>query len=395
MRSKLPYILLAALFVGYILLEVLGPQPTNWNPSFERDKASPFGSELLYDRLPDIFPDVQVTIAEESPKKVLNIFAKDPVNYIVIQEEFKTDQFEARAMMDFVRRGNNVFIAASIFSGSLADSLDINNEDTFWDLFETFENSPAKDDYLSFDLAFDADQKHYPLMDNVVYNDFYTNGDEVLSTNKTGRTMFIRIGLGEGSFYLHSVPLMFTNYMMVDPVNSQYIAKSLSFLPVENVIWDEFFKPSRIRTDSPVGMILEQTSLRWAWFLGLSGVLLFMVFESKRKQRIIPVLEPVTNTTLEFTQTVGMLYHAHGDHKDICDKKIKFLLEYIRNRWGLSTTEFTSEFKEKLTAKSGVHRMEVEQLFTQIERIQKAKQVDEEALLQLSRWIDDFYVKSR
>ncbi|MBL0018352.1 MAG: hypothetical protein IPP17_18390 [Bacteroidetes bacterium] len=136
--------------------------------------------------------------------------------------------------------------------------------------------------------------------------------------------MFIRIDMGEGSFYLHSVPLMFTNYFMVDPVNNQYISKALSFLPVQDVIWDEYFKPGKVKTDSPVGHLLEQPALRWAWILALAGVLLFMVFESKRKQRIIPVIEPLNNTTLEFTKTVGILYFAHGDHKDISEKKIKF-----------------------------------------------------------------------
>ncbi|HEX2898266.1 MAG TPA: hypothetical protein VHS96_00960, partial [Bacteroidia bacterium] len=73
MRSKAPYILLAVLFVGYILLEVLGPQPTNWNPSYQQDKATPFGSELLFNRLPDLFPGAEIKSVEESPTKVLKL----------------------------------------------------------------------------------------------------------------------------------------------------------------------------------------------------------------------------------------------------------------------------------------------------------------------------------
>ncbi len=398
MRSKLPYIVLAALFVGYILLEVLGPQPTNWNPSFEQDKDSPFGSELVYQSLPDLFPNSKVTTVEESPTKVLKTFEKNKSNYIILQEEFTTDQFEARALMDFVKRGNNVFIAASIFDGSLADSLHVNNKDHYWDIFENGSGSPSKDNYLYLPAAYDPDLKHYPLLDNVVYSSLrriYDGQAEVLSHDKYESEMFLRISMGDGYFYLHSVPLLFTNYFMVDPVNSQYISKCFSFLPDNDVLWDEHFKPGKVKTDSPVSYILDQTSLKWAWFLALAGVLLFMVFESKRKQRIIPNLEPPTNTTLEFTQTVGMLYYAHGDHKDISEKKIKFLLEYIRNRWSLPTTELGSEFREKLCSKSGVHRMEIETLFTLIERIQKRDDVEEAALLQLSRLIDEFNEKSK
>lgn len=397
MRSKIPYIILAALFVGYILLEVFGPQPVNWNPSFEQDKETPFGSQLVYESLPDLFPNSKVTTVEESPAKVLKTFEKKRCNYLIIQEEFKTTQSEATALMDFVRRGNDVFIAASIFNGSLADSLHIDNEKNYWDLFEGLGKTPAKDDYLTFPEKYDADRKHYPLLGNVIYSDlpYYTVNAEVLGTNSREENMFERIPMGDGFFYVHSVPLMFTNYFMVDPVNHQYISKCLSFMPDRDVLWDEYFKPGKVKTDSPVSYILDQTSLKWAWFVTLAGVLLFMFFEGKRKQRIIPVLEPPTNTTLEFTQTVGMLYFAHGDHKDISEKKIKFLLEYIRNRWSMSTTDLGDDFRDKLSAKSGVPRGEIQSLFTLIERIHQATQVEEEALQQLSRWIDEFYQKSK
>ncbi len=398
MRSKLPYIILATLFVGYILLEVFGPQPVNWNPSFEQNKDTPFGSELVYQSLPDLFPNSKVTTVEESPAKVLKTFERKPSNYLIIQEEFKTNQTEAKALLEFVKRGNDVFIAASIFDGSLADSLHANNAKNYWDLFEGLGKVPAKDDYLSFPADFDADGKHFPLLDNVIYSELpsYLMADaEILSTNKQGETMFVRIPLGEGYFYLHSVPLMFTNYFMVDPINHQYISKCLSFMPDRDVLWDEYFKPGKVKTDSPVSYILDQTSLKWAWFVTLAGVLLFMVFESKRKQRIIPVLEAPTNTTLEFTQTVGMLYFAHGDHKDISEKKIKFLLEHIRNRWSMPTTDLGDDFQARLAAKSGVPHLEVQKLFTLIGRIQEATEVEEAALMQLSHWIEDFYFKSK
>ncbi len=397
MRSKLPYIILAVLFVGYILLEMLGPQPTNWNPSFAQDKDVPFGSRLVFESLPDLFPSGKITTVDESPAKVLKTFEKGKSNYIIIQEEFNTDQFEAKALMDFVNRGNDVFIAASIFDGSLADSLKINNKNNYWEIFESFNETPSKNDYLTLSEDIDPDQKHFPLLDNVVYSSLSSSiaDAEILSVNKRTETMFVRVPHGDGFFYLHSVPLMFTNYFMVDPVNNQYISKSLSVLEDRDVLWDEYFKPGKVRTESSVSYLLDQTSLKWAWFLTLAGVLLFVVFESKRKQRIIPAIEPPHNTTLEFTETVGLLYFAHGDHKDISEKKIKFLLEYIRNRWSLSTSELGEEFRDKLCAKSGVHRMDIEKLFTLIERIHKATEVEEDALMQLSRWIEDFYAKSK
>ncbi len=396
MRSKAPYLVLAVLFIGYIMLEVFGPQPENWNPSFEYDKYRPFGSELVYQGLPDLFPGQTIKVVENAPDEVLKEFEKKRANYIIIQEEFKSNQFEAKSLLDFVNRGNNVFISASVFSGSLADSLGIKNEDEFWALFDAFDASPSKNEFLTLDSEIDPKNKHFPLLDNIVYNYFQGSVDgKRLGWNKRDRATYIKVDVGDGSFYLHSVPLMFTNYYMVDPINHEYISRALSMLPVRDVIWDEYFKPGKVHTDSPVAYLLDNRSLKWAWFLSLGGVLMFMLFESKRKQRIIPVIEPPANTTLEFTKTVGRLYFAHGDHKDIAEKKVKHLLEYIRNRWSLPTTDFSDEFRAKLAAKSGAELKQVDLIFELATNIQSADEVEESALIQLSKAIDNFYIQSK
>ena len=251
-------------------------------------------------------------------------------------------------------------------------------------------------EYLTLNEDIDPKNKHYPLLDNILYN--YISGSvdgKRLGWNKRDRATFIQIEVGDGSFFLHSVPLMFTNYYMVDPVNHEYISSALSMLPVRDVIWDEYFKPGKVHTDSPVAYLLDNRALKWAWFLSLGGVLMFMLFESKRKQRIIPVIDPPANTSLEFTQTVGRLYYAHGDHKDIAEKKIKHLLEYIRNRWSMPTTDFNDEFLNKLAGKSGVPLNDVDLIFKLATKIQAADVVEESALIQLSKAIDGFYTMAK
>lgn len=204
-----------------------------------------------------------------------------------------------------------------------------------------------------------------------------------------------RIAHGDGYFYIHSIPLIFTNYFMVDPVNQAYISRTFSFLPNRPVIWDEFFKPNKVRNSSPVKFLLEARALKWAWLVLLGSVLTFLIFESKRRQRIIPVEEPPANSTLEFTHTVGRLYFAHGDHKDLSEKKIRFLLEYIRNRWKLPTTEYNKEFIQRVAAKSGVDVLHVQELFAQAHDVHETESVSDNQLIRLSQQIDEFYAKSK
>lgn len=400
MRRSLPYILLLALFVGYVLLEVLGPQPVSWRPSYERSDDIAFGSMLLYESLPDLFPGQDVTVVEESPTVFFKEFEPRTSNYLIIQEELKSDQFEARALIDYVERGNSVFIAAAMFSGSLADSLDIHNTVTLW---EASEKEPAYDNYLTFREIYDEaaglqgdSAKVYPLLDDVIYNKFTPPIDaEILGQNKQRSAVFLRIARGEGNFYVHAIPLMFTNYFMTDPLNQEYISRALSFLPNQPVYWDEYFKPGHKRSESPVRYVLESPALRWAWFLLIGMIVVFMVFEGKRRQRVIPILETPVNTSLEFTQTVGQLYYAYGDHKDIAEKKFKFLLEYIRNRWNLSTRELSDDFIRRVAVRAGIPQPELSDLFRLAQQIQSTETISEATLVDFSRKIDDFYGRSK
>lgn len=392
MRSKALYFVLAALFIGYILLEILGPQPTNWAPNYAHNRYSPFGSELVYLSLEDVFPDKTIEIIEESPTKSLKEFEASPKNYIIIQEEFKTNQFEAKALLDFVARGNYVFIAADEFKGSLADSLEIH--DTYSDFIARGEltGGLSKTTHVHFSEEIDPYQKDYPILDGIEYSYFSGwNSWENLGEYDDGKTNFVALPHGEGKFLLHSMPLMFTNFYMVDSLCHHYISSAFSQMPIADVMWDNYYKPGKIRTESPVGYLLDNRSLKWAWFVTLGGVLLFMMFEAKRKQRVIPLIEPPANTTLEFTETVGMLYYKHGDHKDIAEKKSKHLLEYIRNRWNLPTNEINEEFKQKLAGKSGYDRNQLDALLHKMQQIHNADEVEEAALLQFSGMVDHFY----
>lgn len=394
MRNKLPIFILVALLIGYVFLEVLGPKADDWSPNYGLDRTEPFGSQLLHEGMADLFPGQDIVTVEESPAERLKEFQKERSNYMIIQQVLNVESDDARSLLRYVENGNNVFIAAVSLEGALGDSLGLNS-DSFWDkIFD--QEVISKDNYVYLDDDFDPTEKHYPLLDNVVYNSFLTyNVDKTLSRNRDNDAIYVRIDKGEGSFYIHSIPYMFTNYFMVDPVNHEYISKVLSFLPERMTYWDEYYKPGRVHVDTPVSFILDQRSLRWSWFLLLATVILFIIFHGKRRQRVIPVVEPPVNDTLEFTRTVGRLYYLHGDHKDIAEKKIKFLLEYIRNRWQLSTGELDDEFRRRLAGKSGAKRPLVDNLFNTIDFVRKSSKIGEENLSLLHRMMDDFYNQSR
>ncbi|MBP6664888.1 MAG: hypothetical protein KA168_06340, partial [Chitinophagales bacterium] len=130
-------------------------------------------------------------------------------------------------------------------------------------------------------------------------------------------------------------------------------------------------------------------------YLTLVGLLLFMLFEARRKQRIIPIVKPLENTTLEFAKTVGMLYYQTADHKDIAEKKIIYLFDYIRKRFFLQNITYTDTFYQQLAQKSTVGIEQINKLFQQIIAIKTQNSISQEQLLRLNETIDAFYRQTK
>ena len=115
--------------------------------------------------------------------------------------------------------------------------------------------------------------------------------------------------------------------------NADYVANAFSYLGDKDVYWDNYKKSGLVVINSPMRFILNQESLRWAYYLGMIGLLIFVVFKAKREQRIIPVIKPLENSSIEFAKAVGGLYYEHRDFTDLIFKKINYFLEHIRSHY--------------------------------------------------------------
>lgn len=206
---------------------------------------------------------------------------------------------------------------------------------------------------------------------------------------------FIRMNYGEGVIYLHSNPMAFTNFFLLDSVNGDYYQKALSFLPPDaNVVWDEYLKSGAEGQQTLFRVIFRYPALKWAYILLILGAILYVLFRTKREQRPIPEIRPLENRTLEFVSVVSSLYYKQRDHVAIANKRINSFLEEVRYNYKLRTEELDSSFIDLLSERSGVARGSVEGLIFLIIRIRKTEHVDEDQLRELVRYIELFKTKS-
>ena len=208
---------------------------------------------------------------------------------------------------------------------------------------------------------------------------------------------FLKIYHGKGTIYVHSNPIVFTNYYLLKDKET-YAENVLSYLPSSTLFWDPQIKFSKYankdnNNQSVFNFFLKHKSLTWFLAVILFGVLLFMIFNARRKQRVIPIIHPLKNNTIAFTQIISSLYLKEQNHKNLIDKKIKYFLEKVRTKYFLDTNNLNKEFIQKLASKSGNKLQNTRYLVNTIITLDKKLECTQEELLTLHKMISIYFKK--
>ncbi len=388
-------LILGALVLALVLVEYFKPRPLDWTPTLSAQDKIPFGALVLDSVLTNLFPGAAVLNSNNTLYEMSEEEEELPENIFILASNFTPDSLDMEVLFKTVESGGNAFIAASFYGSKFADTL---NLQAGFNLGQIIRDEPQiNPESDSASIHFVNPHLHtgayYYRIENV--SDFFTSFDTtrttVLAVNEKNRPVYLKTNWGEGAFYLSSVPLAYTNYYLLKENNSEYAAQSLSYLPVADIAWTEYYQTGRMESPSPLRFVLSNPSLKWGFYVTMGGLLVFMLFEVKRKQRAIPVIEPPKNTTLEFVKTVGNLFYRTKSHKNIAHKKITYFLDYLRTKYRLDTSNMDEEFREKLEKKSGKSREEVDALCNMIKSLEQKESISKKELLALNRKIDVFY----
>lgn len=379
-----------------IIAEIVRPKPINWKSSYTSIDKIPFGSYILFEELNEVTKEnLSIEKIDVNPFDFLNSDRLSyPSNYLFINSAVAFDKRSYEKLITYVREGNSVFISATGFGSMFRDSLKVETE-TDYNLTEE-EVKPA---FFSSNIK---TQEKIPVYKKKIYKSIFKSFD----TTKTAvlgyfkneeidpieNVNFIKINEGDGFIYLHTLPEAFSNYYMLTD-NDQYAADCLSFLENSSQLyWDEYLKDGRIEIKSPIRYVLKQPTLKWAYYLLILGVLLFFIFRGKREQRIIPIVIPLENSSIEFTKTIGDLYFQYGDYGDIISKKITYFLAQIRSKHYLKTDKLNKDFIHRLASKTGHTEEETGELINYIIRITNKGTHNENDLIELNKKIEDFTI---
>jgi hypothetical protein len=133
-----------------------------------------------------------------------------------------------------------------------------------------------------------------------------------------------------------------------------------------------------------------------AWYLLLVGLLVLLLFKSKREQRAVAVVKPEPNLSKEFAETIGNMYYENGNPANIIHKKIDYFLFSIRALYQLDTMELLDDkFLKQLSLKAGVDKEETRQLMVMLERYRKVKNHHIDDVKIVNNAIEDYKQKAK
>ena len=396
------YKILAALillFLGLLVYaEATKPAPINWYPSYGNTDKIPYGLNVLYTTLQQRFGDNFKEVNRPPYEVMLDGNTTLNGTYFFVNDAVNFDEAETQSLLEWVEKGNTLYVASSSVSETLLDTLSLEIE-YYYDL-DNFDRKPlvnlsnpmhTRDTPYSLDI--DVTTSYFTeidTMNTVVLGVYDLQKDKVVGMEEP-KVNFIRQAFGDGFIYLHLLPESFTNYFMLYKNNYEYTNVAQLYIDEETPIyWDNHYKNSKTFYGSPLYMIYKSRYLKWAWYVLLIGVLLWVFFEGKRKQRAIPVVEPLQNQTIAYTHTIAGMYLEKGDHKSIAYHQINHFLEYLRSNYGLDTSVLGLDFITKASAKTANPVDVTKRLVDLIQYIQQKETLTKEDLEKLDKRLQEY-----
>lgn len=392
--NKTLFFIFGVMLVLYIIAQLYQPKKFDWTATLRNDDKNPFGTYIIFKELKSIFPQAQITSHRIPLYNVLHNSNEKQSAYILFEPEFKPGEADLKNLLKYVKNGNIVFLTSFYIDKAILDTLGLKVQ-LFTNVIYNDSTSinfvnPALKTAVNYHFKRSTINGYFDSVNKI-------NSTVILGINKDSMPDFVKVRYGQGYFLVHAAPLCFSNYFMLYHHNSDYTAKALSYIPknIQTVHWDEYYKAGREQPATPLRFFFSNTYLSAALWITVFTALLYLFFEIKRRQRSIPVIEPMRNTTLDFVETVSSVYYSQHDNNSIAHKKIQLWYDFVRQHYYLPTQNTDEAFQQKLQKKSGVPEALIKQIIKNNHRAEAQPVVTDDLLIELSNNIDEFYRLSK
>ncbi|EZH74220.1 hypothetical protein ATO12_15250 [Aquimarina atlantica] len=401
-KSSKILIVIIIVAIGILtFIEASEPEPVNWYPSYAKTDKIPLGSFVSYNLIKESFDIEGLQDINQPPYEFLNDNDSISGTYFFVNGSINFDKNELNTLLKWVENGNTLFVSAKTIENRLLDTLNIETDNLI-----SIDNISTKPlvELVNKELKTPSPF----LYDQDIYNPYFNELDTINATIlgvtqlyndtlkvKDPKVNYIQQSFGKGKILLHTFPEAFGNYFMLTDKNYQYSQNLLAYInPNQKILWDNYYKSGKTFYTSPLFLLLNNRYLKWAYYFVLIGVVLFVIFEGKRKQRSIPIIEPLKNQTLSFTKTISGMYFEKGKHKEIATKQNLLFLDYVRNVLRIPTNELNEKTIIDIASRSNNSIEDTKILFKYFDELNKKVKIEKEDVLKLYELINTFKSQS-
>lgn len=350
----------------------------NWNETYDFNGKEPYGTYLFQKALYAYFPNTPVNLLK-SNHRFTNTYPIHQRNlFIQIGKNSNFDANEVNSLLAQVETGDTWILSTELMNEALESFFELTIVETAVTESYSLKIRQSQDKDKSFESVISLSNSFQNAVSKTIHG---TLGDQ---------PNLLQFTYGEGTILLHSNPLLFTNLSMLQP-SKRYIETLLG--KINHYPYDQIHFTSYIDHDNSVtdfNILWQYPAFKWAFGLLILGIIILLLFETKRRQRSIPLVDAVDNNTLTFIKTVGQLYYNEGQINNLAQKKTTYFLEYIRAKYYINTRILDEAFIDKLHIKSGVEKTHILQLLQIIDKVQRDQKITETEVFQMDKLIKLF-----
>jgi hypothetical protein len=383
-----------------------------WPVTFYPDDKSPYGCFMLKAMLTDMMGQDKVDAPFLSGETFNKTHQDTGALYIMFGYDIFIQDTDWDGIVDFASRGNTVLIAVQNLPYEINKvHFDYMLDDYYWsdEIQLTFLNGQV-DGSFTYQQNFSSSFINWTgVAEN---NRFEAPGMNVLGKGEVDDDVLynlVEFTVGNGKLIFCTTPLIFTNFAMKNGTYyyTEAFFGSLSFNKVyfdeyarvpypeyyEENVWDDEDDPVQSSSfpdsyKSPLDFLMKNPALAMAYLFIILMIIAYVLLNSKRRQRAIPVAVKPLNLSVQFAETVARMYFHEGKPVDLLRQQERIFYHISRKKYRVDTRDLSGLSEEMLVLRSGKSKVAIANIFEILRRLKANGSITQKDVNQMHEYLE-------